>query len=172
MIDVTSFADWIILEAYCGNIDINGNMRYYYSSADGLWRCGLVDVDLGMFRDLRFEDLEDINHHDVFIEALYSNVEFQDLLARRLAELLAGPLSDEYINNKIEEMADMVRPELEREKERWGGTIPQWERMIDRLHKFTNGRAKKMITSICDTLDFTKEQKAAYFGNLLDAMEA
>ena len=172
MMDVTSFADWIILEAYCGNIDINGNMRYYYSSADGLWRCGLVDVDLGMFRDLRFEDMEDINHHDVFVEALYSNEEFQDLLAKRLAELLAGPLSDEYINNKIEEMADMVRPELTREKERWGGTIPQWERMIEKLHKFANGRAKKMVDSLCDTLDFTKEQKTAYFGDLIADMRA
>lgn len=168
MLDVTSFADWIIIQAYTGNFDIHGNMRYYYSSADGLWRCGLVDVDLGMFRNHCFEDLKWALHHKVYVKALYSNEEFQDLLARRLAELLAGPLSDEYINNKIEEMADMVRPELAMEKDRWGGTLPQWERMIGWLHNFANGRSKEMIDSLCNTLNFTNEERQHYFGDLLD----
>ena len=172
ILDVTSFADWIIIQAYCGNFDIHGNMRYYYSSADGLWRCGLVDVDLGMFRGAHcFEDLRSILHHKVFVRALYSNEEFQDLLARRLAELLAGPLSDEAVNSKIEEMADMVRPELAMEKDRWGGTIPQWERMITRLHNFTNGRSKEMIDSLCNTLNFTQEEREHYFGELLARMK-
>ncbi len=171
ILDVNSFADWIIIQAYCGNFDIHGNMRYYYSSADGLWRCGLVDVDLGMFRDLCFEDMKYILHHKTFVRALYSNEEFQDLLAKRLAELLAGPLSDEYIHNKIEEMADMVRPELAMEKERWGGTIPQWERLVTRLHNFTNGRSLEMIDSLCNTLHFTQEEREHYFGELLAQMK-
>ena len=171
ILDVNSFADWIIIQAYCGNFDINGNMRYYYSSVDGLWRCGLVDVDLGMFRDKNFEDLKTTLHHSVFVNALYSNEEFQDLLAKRLAELLKGPLSDEYINAKIEEMADMVRPELEREKERWGGTIPQWERMVKRLHNFATGRAEKSMNSLCSALRFTKEEKEYYFGELIAEFE-
>lgn len=171
ILDVNSFADWIIIQAYCGNFDIYGNMRYYYSSVDGLWRCGLVDVDLGMFRDKNFEDLKTTLHHSVFVNALYSNEEFQDLLAKRLAELLKGPLSDAYINAKIEEMADMVRPELAREKERWGGTISQWERMITRLHNFATGRAEESVNSLCSALHFTKEEKEFYFGDLIAELE-
>ncbi len=37
-LDLNSFADWIILQSYVANEDINGYMRYNCSSVDNLWR--------------------------------------------------------------------------------------------------------------------------------------
>ena len=68
-------------------------------------------------------------------------------------------------------MADMVRPELQREKDRWGGTIPQWERMVKRLHNFATGRAEKSVNSLCSALRFTPEEKEFYFGDLIAEFE-
>lgn len=171
-LDVTSFADWTILEAYSGNFDIYGNMRYYYSEADGLWRCGLTDLDLSLFDPSKdFGDMKYTLHHSVFVSALYENEGFQDLIAKRLAELLAGPMSDENMIARIESMAAQIRDELPLEKERWGGKVSRWERMVDDLKDFCDGRAKTVINSLCSTLNFTKEEKQAYFGDLLAQMQ-
>ena len=171
LLDVTSFADWTILEAYCGNFDINGNMRYYYDEVDKLWRCGLVDVDLGMFREQKdFGDMLYTLHHSTYVSALFENMEFQHLIAQRLAELLEGPLSDEAVHARIDALAAQIRDELPLEKERWGGKVSRWERMVNDLHDFVNGRAEEMIHSICRNTDFTAEEEAAYFGELLAQM--
>ena len=61
--------------------------------------------------------------------------------------------------------------ELALEKDRWGGTLPQWERMILRLHNFTNGRSLEMIDSLCNTLHFTQQEREHYFGELLAQMK-
>lgn len=168
MLDMSSFADWIIFESYVDNIDINGNMRYYYCSIDGLWRCGLSDVDLGMFRSGGFESVGTTFHHGRIVGSLMENETFQDLLATRLAELLAGPLSDENMIATIDMLADTIRDEIPRENERWGCPPATWERFVQNMRDFCDGRAEEMIDSLCSYLHFTREEKYAYFGDLLD----
>lgn len=168
-LDVTSFADWIIIEAYCGNFDIYGNMRYYYSSADGLWRCGLSDVDLGLFRPKKdFGDMKYTLHHGVFVKALFENEGFRDLMATRLAELIGGPLGEEAILNIVDMHADQIRGEMPLEKERWGGSTKQWERMVRDIKNFLDGRPKYIINNLCSVLHFSDEEKTKYFGHLVE----
>lgn len=168
ILDMSSFVDWIILEAYMCNIDINNNMRYYYSTADGLWRCGLVDVDLGMTGShAAFSIVKNSFHHGVMVSALMSNEEFQDLLATRLAELLAGPMSDENMIARIERMEDIIRTETILEEARWGTPVSKWERFVADMRDFCDGRALEMIESLCYELGFTESQKTSYFGDLL-----
>ena len=166
VLDMESFADWLILEAYTGNFDINGNMRYYYSSWDGLWRCGLVDVDLGMFQHYGFKDVLTSHHHGTIPTALIKRPEFQEIVIRRLQYWLSGPLSDERMVALIDEMAAQIREEIPLEKARWGGTARQWEGMVDWLRGFCTGRAKEMVMSLSETLHLTSSQREEYFGGL------
>lgn len=171
-LDVTSFADWTILEAYSGNFDIYGNMRYYYSEADGLWRCGLSDVDLSLFDPTKdFGDMMFTLHHSVFISAMMDNAGFRDMIAKRLAQLLAGPMSDASMHARIDGLAAQIRDELPLEKERWGGKVNRWERMVEDLHDFIDGRGEHMINSLCTTLHLSKDEKQAYFGDVLAQMK-
>lgn len=168
IIDVTSFADWIILEAYMCNIDINNNMRYYYSTVDGLWRCGLADLDLGICGShAAFDEIMTAWHHGKLVRALMENEEFQALLATRLAELLAGPMSDANMIARIDAMAAEIRSEAANEEARWKTPVPHWERCVEIMKEFCDGRAKKMIDSLCRELNFTQSEKMAYFGDLL-----
>lgn len=167
VLDMSSFADWIILQSYVGNLDINGNMRYYYCSVDGLWRCGLVDLDLGMFSQSAFDEVATTWHHGRVMGALMENEEFQDLLATRLAELLAGPLSDENMIRRIDEMAAVIRDETVNEQERWGTPVLNWELLVEDMKEYCDGRASQMINSLCSYMHFTLEEKDYYFGELL-----
>lgn len=163
-----SFADWIIFQTYSSNIDLTSNVRYYHSPADGLWRCGLVDLDYGLlYGNYGFKDVAECFHHGIVMSALLANEEFQDLLATRLASYLSGPLSDEAMLASIDEMADSIRSEIPRERARWGGDIRNWESTITHMKKYCTGRSAEMIDSICLYLGFNAQEKEHYFGSLL-----
>lgn len=167
ILDVESFADWIIFEAYMANIDIYSNIRYYRSSVDGLWRMGLADLDLGMMgTTAAFNQVATTFSHGRVVSALMKNEEFQDLIATRLAELLAGPLSDENVIATIERMASEMRPEASWEAKRWDTPVKNWENTVQDMIRFADGRAKQMISSLCKQLNFTAEEREKYFGHL------
>ncbi len=167
LVDVNSYADWIILEAYTGNIDINENMRYYYCAVDGLWRCALVDVDLGMFSHKGIESVTEAWHHGIIASALMENEEFQLLVARRLAEMLGGALSDENMTAQVDSMADIIRSEAALDGRRWGYSLRSWENAAEDLRDYCDGRAGELINSFCNYVGFTEAEKAEYFGDLL-----
>jgi hypothetical protein len=168
MFHLESFADWIIFQTYCSNVDLTSNMRYYRSAADGLWRCGLVDLDYGLlYGNFGFRDVVECFHHGTLMSALVKNKEFQDLLATRLATFLAGPLSDEEMIARIDQMADSIRNEIPRESARWGTSVRQWESTVELMRRYCNGRSEKMIDNLCSYLGFTAQQKEYYFGELL-----
>ena len=167
VLDMTSYADWIIFQAYGCNIDITGNMRYYHCTVDNLWRCGLVDLDMIMTSPRAFDEVADTFHHGRIVSALLQNEEFQALLATRLAELLAGPLSDENMIATIDAMANIIRPEIPLECERWGSSPEIWELFVGNMKEYCDGRALAMIDSLCALCGFTEAERLAYFGDLL-----
>ena len=167
VIDVGSYADWIIFEAYMDNIDINYNVRYYYSTAEGKWVMGLSDLDLGMMGTRgAFGYVDKTFHHGRLISALLDNEDFQILMAERLAELLSGPMTDENMILRIREMADQIRSEMPNEQERWGTWVPGWENAVQEMVDFCDGRAREMIDSFCVRVGFTREEKEYYFGGI------
>lgn len=167
ILDMSSFADWIIFQAYVGNLDIYGNMRYYCSTADNLWRCGLVDMDLGMFNEKAFDEVATTFHHGRVVKDLLENERFQALIAARLAELLAGPLSDAHMTTVIDEMAASIRSEIPGDGKRWDYSVSGWESAVQEMKDFCDGRAKEMINSLCEMCHFTAAEKESYFGELL-----
>ena len=168
VLDISSITDWTILQAYMCNVDINNNMRYYYSSVDGLWRCALVDLDLGMAGShAAFSEVLGAWHHGEIPSALFANKEYKDYAAKRLAELLRGPLSDESTIARIKSMADSIREEVKKDAERWNYPVYGWEKFYRDMIDFCDGRAVKMINSFCAEVGFNKEQKNQYFGDLL-----
>ena len=171
VLDMSSYIDWVIFEAYVGNVDIHGNMRYYYSTADNLWRCGLVDVDLGMFSRAAFDETADSFSHGVLVSALLKNKQFQYMMAERLAELLAGPMSDEAMIANIDYIADIIRSETVNEGNRWGCPPSTWEILVDQMRSYCRGRAEKMVSSFCSETWFSAEEKEEYFGELIRSWE-
>lgn len=167
VMDMDSYIDWLIFESYMANIDIYENLRFYYSEADGLWRMGLADLDLGiMGTHGAFEMQAEAFHHRVLISDLLQNETFQERLGYRLAELLEGPLSDENMIATINEIAATIRSESVWEAERWGNRPSDWENAVNRMIKFCDGRAQEMIDSYCLVTACSAEDRERYFGHL------
>ena len=126
-----------------------------------------MDVDLGMFGQGAFDMIADSFHHGKLVTALLQNEEFQDLIAKRLAELLEGPLSDESMRTRIDEISNTIRDEIPMEAARWGYNTAIWERFVEEIYDHCDGRAEYMINNFCAQVGFTAAEKQKYFGHLL-----
>jgi len=89
------------------------------------------------------------------------------MMATRLAELLAGPMSDESMCRTIDEIAAIIRPETPMEGERWGCSPEMWEKLVVELKDYCTGRSDALINSLCTWVGFSAEEKETYFGDLL-----
>ena len=169
-VDVENLIDWSIFEAYSANMDIWNNMRIMSSTAgDGKWRFGLVDLDLTYasetygFYQTAFQGL-----HSVIPAGLLENGEYRELFARRASVLLSGVLSDEHVLEMINAMAEEVRPEIEMDRERWGGSVETWEANVQRIRDYVSlGRAAWVAEDCADVLDLTPAQRDYWFGEIL-----
>ncbi len=164
-IDTSSFIDWAIFEAYCGNFDTSGNMRFLYSTEDGKWRCGLVDLDLGFFRTDAFVYPFRADQVGPLLKQLLKNDSFREQLLLRLRELLSTYLSDDAVAAMIDELAAQIRSEIPREKKRWEKP-PSWESKVTGLKDYVHGRAEAMIRSIKAELGLSDSEVQRYFGDL------
>lgn len=173
-IDTEALAAWIIIEAYSGNVDLTApNVRYYYSRADGVLHYALVDLDLGFFKQGNF--MNPFKSGESFSElpiALCRNEQFRQLLAQRLSEYLHGPLKKENVQRVIAETAAELRPEIERDGERWGYSPAQWEReiqfyMLEFTDKYAGvDYARHIANSAKSFLQLDQEQFQQLFGDI------
>ncbi len=186
-INVDSVIGWTILQAWCSNHDCNPpNMRYYYSTEDGMLRFALVDLDLGMFE----YDVFDVPLHGSVVDGyryayafndladrLMQNRQYQLRMAEQLSNALHGDMSDESVLALIDELADQLRPEIQRDRDRWakgggpGDTVEFWEhgfQMVDYLRDYVtrkNGRASSMVNSFLSHSGLTQEEIDQYFSD-------
>ncbi len=150
-IDEKSVAAWCIMQTYSGNFDFNSpNMRFYYSTEDEVLRYALVDLDLGMFDYGSFSKLFAWGYsYTELARMMMRNADFRMLLLDELKRAVEGPLSDENALALIDSLADELRPEIARDRERWGvGSFEDWERMVEHLREYiemNQGRAANTV---------------------------
>ena len=159
VLNMESFADWIILQAYIKNIDIYENVRFYQSGADGQWYLALSDLDMGfMSTGSGFSELQNTFHHGLMVRSLMSNTEFQELLARRLNFWLSGPLSDENMLKTIDEMAAHIANEAVYEQQRWHTPVSGWEAVVKDMKRYCTGHAERMRNDFCLVMNWSRDQ--------------
>ena len=164
VLDMESFADWIILQAYIKNIDIYENVRFYQSSVDGLWRLALSDLDMGfMSSGSGFDELQQTFHHGLMVRSLMANDEFKALMAERLAFWLSGPLSDENMLATIDKLTAIIRSETDNEQKRWGTPVSGWEAVVNDMKRYCTGHAERMKNDFCNVVGMYRSQLDEYF---------
>ena len=186
-INIDSVIGWTILQAWCSNHDCNPpNARFYYSTEDEMMRYALVDLDLGMFE----YDLFDVPLNGSVVDGyryayafndlarkLMENKQYQLRAAELLSDALHGAMADEEVIKLIDDLADQLRPEIQRDRERWakggglGDSVEFWEhgfQMVDYLRDFVtrkSGRAAGMVSSFIAHTKLTQEEIEQYFGD-------
>ena len=162
-INVDSVIGWTILQAWCSNHDCNPpNARFYYSTEDGMLRYALVDLDLGMFEydgfdvPLRGSQVDGTRYSYVFNKLalkLMENKQYQQRMGEQLAAALKGPMSTESVLALIDDLADQLRPEVQRDCDRWakggeGDNVEFWEHggeMVDSLRQYVERRGTRVM---------------------------
>lgn len=171
-VDLESLADWVILQAYSGNSDILNNVRYLMSTEDdGKWRYAFYDQDWTFLThgNITRTALNPETQYGMIPRAVLKNDTYQDYFLRRLAYQLGTTLSDENVLARIDELQELLRPEMERERARWGGSVSSWEYSVDRLRAFVTdrSRSRELIDDFSLYFGLTEAEKEAYFGGLL-----
>lgn len=138
--DIDSLIDWIIFEGYASNTDVQQNLRYFKSSATGdKWQFAYYDLDWAWYYKNGFVNMlspEKTLQHMPLCIAPMKNAEFREKFYSRLAELRTGVLSNEHVLECIDRYAALLRPEVQRERDRWGSSYEAWEQNIKNMKSY------------------------------------
>lgn len=166
-LDIDSVIDWAIFEAYYGNDDISGNIRYVrYEGTGGKWRFVLYDVEFGMKSPASFElPLHEGQTGDM-VSALMKNASFKDAFLKRLAYHCNVTFARERCLAIYTFLDEAVRPEIERDFKHWKcdpavylSNYKQISRLIGE-----KDRPGQLKSSIKKEIKLTDRQMQEYFG--------
>lgn len=168
-VDIDSLIDWMIIEAYSTNGDIQQNLRYFRSTENGnKWQYALYDLDWTFYEHTEFYHLlspkQSLQHQGIS-RSLASNSEFRMKLIQRTSELMATTLSDEHVLARIDYYEQLLDPEVPRERERWNGSYSYWKSSVQRLRDFiAEDHLKNMAYALREYLSMTNDEMEQYFG--------
>ena len=167
-IDYMSLVDWYICRSYFADTDLANGRFYSSEEADGRWHWCFFDLDWAMWNNsddpIGHTAKDDGNH--VIIRALLKNSDFKDMFLKRYAYLMKTVLNEQNIIKKIDEFTELMRPEMERDRIKYGFSMTSWENNILRLKSFVeNGnRDSVVLKGIKSWFSLSNDQMMSYFG--------
>lgn len=180
LMDVESFADFVIAQAFFGNRD-SGNIKIYKSTeTDNKWRWVLFDLDYGLADDPTFGLFYVINpegtgymkkYNTDLINSLLKNAEFRDMFLTRFAYHLDNTFGEERVTAEIDALKAVIEPEMKRNISKWGYDMSSWKWQVSQMKGFVtedNGtgktRKEQLLEEIRTVLGLSEEEFEHYFG--------
>lgn len=170
-VDIDCFIDYYILRAYTGDKDYP-NIRFFKSSqGDGKWRVMFYDVDWGFYSanaSSPFGSYFSQYHHTMgrnsaIMYLLLKNDTVKDKFLKRTAHLLNTALSVESLNTAVDKLTEMIRPDIEYDRKRWGFSVSSWEKAIGSVKSFVEKRNNQMINDAKEVFNLSSAQVQTYF---------
>lgn len=173
MMDVENYLEYVMLEMYANNQDLDNIGFYRNPNADGLWRWALFDLDLSFQLSgdnvaawLEGETVGTITEQsNLLFRKLMQNAATRDWFLRRMGELLATTFSAENVTAKIQERYALLEPEMAAECKRWKWTTDAWKRYVQKMTRYAMSRPQNMIEYLTSDFKLSEAEAAAYFGN-------
>ena len=178
-VDIENYLDYVAIQIYIANQDLNNVRGYRNAKADGKWRWILFDTDLSFQVDrnsinswLTPGGVGTVTAQDntLFIE-LMKNDKVRDYFLTRMGELLATTFSTENVLAKIQERYDILLPEMEMHCERWDWSLSSWRNYGNKMVSYARERPAKLIAYFQETLNLTDAQMQTYFGAAMAKIE-
>lgn len=174
MMDIENYLDYVILQMYNCNQDLNNVACYCSPEEDPRWKWALFDLDLSY-------QLERNNIKDWFgskvgsittqstspFKYLMRNAKVRDYFLTRFGELLATTFSAENVVGRIEARRAILEPEMPANCKRWGWSISTWNKCVTRMINYAKARPGKVIGYIADAFHLSESEKEKYFGEAL-----
>ena len=171
VMNMDSLIDWMIIQGYSTNGDVQQNLRYFRSTENGnTYELALYDLDWAFYYHLPFTDIlsnDRSNWQHLKITCnLIENPTFRQKFLERLSYHMQNTLSTENVLAKIDYFQELLAPEVPREKARWGGSYSSWANYyVARLRSFITNTDH--LADIVNRLDryikLTQEEIDTYF---------
>lgn len=173
-----SLIDYFILNGYVVCTDwLNWNTAWWRgrnpNGESKKWRYALWDNDASFGHYVNYtgvpstnpdadpcqiEDMGDVGGqgHVPVLNALFDNESFLADYVQRYASLSNTIFSCERMNAVLDSMIGVIAPEMERQCQRWGGTVAEWEANVQEMRDFIDSRCNtEIIGGIEDCYDVT-----------------
>ena len=173
--DIDQYIDYMIAQIYICNLD-NVNVKFF-KIGEGKWTWILFDVDYSTTFTTNNTvaahlDPDGTGTNNYFstdlINGLLENGEFRDKFLTRFAWQIENVWSYERVLPVIDSYCDAIRPEMERDCERWELSYRTWEKSVERIRTFFKNREGYVVEDLQDWFKLTDAQMEAY-GFDLDA---
>lgn len=171
-LDIENYLDYVALQIYTSNQDLNNMRAYRNAAADGKWRWIIYDLDLSyqidansISRWMKSGGVGSITQQDntLFIR-LMDNAKIRDYFLTRMGELLATTFSAENVTAKIYARYQILEPEMKKNCRRWDWSMDTWRRYGEDMMKYARTRPAKLIAYFQDEFHLNKQQMQKYFG--------
>ena len=172
-VDIDSLIDWMIIEGYSTNGDVQQNLRYVRSADTGWkWQFCLYDLDWAFYYHNAFKHVlspyQDWQHLTL-TRNIMKNAQFREKFLARTSELMATTLSNENVTARIDYYENLLDPEVPRERQRWNSNYKSWKGKVQYLRDFINigedgyDQMGNMINKLIDYIGLTDAEIDKYF---------
>ena len=179
LIDVQSFVDYFIINEFSCNYDAGWLSTYMYKDLDGKFRMCVWDFNSAF--DGYQESFMPADHFEMqnclWYFMLFKDEDFTDRIISRYRELRKTYLSDEYLNNYIDETIAYLGDAIDRNYEVWGYTFGEeydlftpadrnprdYETAVADMKEFIAVRSKYMDENIETLRQYSTESKIKKF---------
>jgi len=175
-INMESLMDFWICQTFFANNDTSNIRAYRSKDEGGKWSWMLFDLDNAFYPYLlRYNAIEehmfDREGHgmydectNVIIRRLLKNKQFRQEFVSRYCHHLKTTFAPERTTALLDEMAAAIKPEIERQCDRWGWpTMSAWQGHVNNIRGFLAERHKYVIKHLKSEFNLSdKEFKAIY----------
>ena len=172
-VDIDNLIDYMIIQGYCTNGDVQQNLRYIRSKDTGYkWQLAFYDVDWAFYYHNAFKHVLSPHQtwqHLSITRAVMKHPEFREKFLARCSELMATTLSNENVVARIDYYEDLLDPEVQRERRRWDNNYNAWKREVQKLRDFIligedgYDQMGNMINKLVDYIGLTDAEIDKYF---------
>lgn len=173
-LNIDSFADFWAAENWVTNHDII-NTRFYWHPDIDSGRINMIfyDLDYAMWNvrkdyfsfSVQPEGMSDFNVSTEMMRSLMNSKQFQKDFLARISYQLKNVWNEERVLNKIDEIYNTLKPEMERNQIRWGMTMKKWEEQVEILREYARLRSTYLKSSAKRFFNLTENDMKEYFGD-------
>jgi hypothetical protein len=170
--NMESLIDWIIIQGYSTNGDVQQNLRYFRSTETGnTYEMAFYDLDWAFYYHLPFTDVlsndREMNWQHLRITMkLIKNPTFRQRFLERLSYHLENTLSTENVLARIDYYEQLLAPEVARERAKWGGTYQGWLNQVNKMRRFITetDHIADIVNRLVRYIGLTPREIDKYFG--------
>lgn len=131
-IDVDNFVDYYLINEFSMNIDAGSYSTYIYKDMTGKYKLAVWDFNNACDNYIEMETgySELMLYDSVWYFMLFKSEPFVERLLERYEDLRETYLSDEYLQNYIDETLEYLGPAIDRNFQVWGHTFTDYRALI------------------------------------------